>query len=78
MTLRNTAILPLDTPHGWTPPSQISPIIITQRRSAYEHLSLCYVMTGAESEQPLGVPFYQWLGCRDHAGLVSFPHSGSW
>ena len=31
-----------------------------------------------ESEQPVGVPCYQWVGCRDHAGLACFPHSGSW
>ena len=35
-------------------------------------------MEGAESEQPVGAPFYQWMGCRDHAGIVCFPHSGSW
>ena len=29
-----------------------------------------YVMTGAESGQPVGAPFYQWVGCRDHAGLI--------
>ena len=33
---------------------------------------------GAESEQPVAAPFYQWVGCRDHAELVCFPHSGSW
>ena len=31
-----------------------------------------------ESEQPVGVPCYQWVGCRDHAGLACFPLSGSW
>ena len=40
--------------------------------------SFCYVTKGAESEQPLGAPFYQWVSCRDDAGLVCFPHSGSW
>ena len=35
-------------------------------------------MKGAESEHPVGVPFYQWVGCRDHAGIACFPHSGSW
>ena len=37
-----------------------------------------YVTEGVESEQPVGGPFYQWVGCRDHAGLACFPHSGSW
>ena len=36
------------------------------------------IMKGADSEQPVGAPCYQWVGCRDHAGLVCFPHSGSW
>ena len=65
------------SPWGWTPPSQISPII-AQRRPVYDNDSFCYIMTGAESEQPVGAPCYQWVGCRDHAGLVCFPHSGSW
>ena len=52
--------------------------IIAQWRPAYENVSFHYVMTGAESEQPVGAPFYQWVGCRDHAGLVCFCHSGSW
>ena len=43
---------------------------ITQRTPAYENDSLRYVMTGAGSEQPVGAPFHQWVGC--------FPHSGSW
>ena len=30
----------------------------------------------AESEQPVGAPL--WVGCRDNAGLVCFPHSWSW
>ena len=34
-------------------------------------------MKGAESEQPVGALCYQWVGCRDHAGLTCFPHSGS-
>ena len=29
-------------------------------------------------EQPVGALFYQWVGCRDHAGIACFPHSGSW
>ena len=65
------------SPRGWTPPSQISPITV-QRRPAYENLYFCYATTGAESEQPVGAPFYQWVGCRDHAGITCFPHSGSW
>ena len=40
--------------------------------------SFHYVTTGAESEQPVGAPCYQWMGCRDQAGIVCFPHSGSW
>ena len=36
------------------------------------------IMDGAESEQPVGAPCYQWVGCRDHAGLACFPLSGSW
>ena len=36
------------------------------------------MMKGAEFEQPVGVPFYQWVGCRDHVGVTCFPHSGSW
>ena len=59
------------------PPSRISPII-AQKRPPCENLSFRYVTTGAESEQPAGAPFYQWVGCRDHAGLVCFPYSGSW
>ena len=31
-----------------------------------------------ESEQPVGAPCYQWVDCRDHAGITCFPHSGSW
>ena len=31
-----------------------------------------------ESEHPVGAPVHQWVGCRDHAGNVCFPHSGSW
>ena len=61
----------------WTPPSWISPIT-AQRRPAYEHPYFCYVTSGAESEQPVCVPCYQWVGCRDHAGLACFPHSESW
>ena len=64
------------SPRGCTPPSRISPII-SQRRPAYEN-DFSYVTTGAESEQPVGAPCYQWVGCRDHAGIVCFPHSGSW
>ena len=47
-------------------------------KEAYEHLSCHYAMTEAESEQPVGTLFYQWVGCRDDAGLVCFPHSGHW
>ena len=65
------------SPRGWTPPSQISPIT-AQRRSAYDNDSFRYVTTGADSEQPVGAPCYQWVGCRDHAGIACFPHSGSW
>ena len=54
------------------PPSQISPIIM-QRRLTYENDSFRYITTGAESEQPVGALFYQWVGCRDHAGIVCFP-----
>ena len=57
------------SPRGWTSPSWISPVI-TQWGPAYEHVSFHYVKTGAESEQPVRAPFYQWVGCRDHAGLV--------
>ena len=59
------------------PPSRISPIT-AQRRLAYETDSFRYITTGAKSEQPVGAPFYQWAGCRDHAGIACFPHSGSW
>ena len=65
------------SPRGWTPPSQISPITM-QRRLAYDNDSFHYVTTGAESEQPVGAPCYQWVGCRDHARITCFPHSGSW
>ena len=44
-------------------------------------LDICYfryVTTGADSEQPVGALFYQWVGCRDHAGITCFPHSGGW
>ena len=37
-----------------------------------------YVTKGAESEQPVGAAFYQWMGCRDHAGIICFLHCGSW
>ena len=65
------------SPWGWMPPSQISPII-AQWRSVYDNDSFHYVTTGAESEQPVGAPCYQCVGCRDHAGITGFPHSGSW
>ena len=45
---------------------------------SYENDSFHYVTTGAESEQPVGAPCYQRVGCRDHAGITCFPHSGSW
>ena len=35
-----------------------------------------HVMTGAESDQPVGAPFYQWVGCRDIAGLRCFAPLG--
>ena len=35
-------------------------------------------MKGAESEQPVGALWYQWVGCRDHAGIAYFPHFGCW
>ena len=59
------------------PTSQISPFT-AQRRPAYENDSFHNVMKRAESEQPVGVPFYQWVACRDHVGIICFPHSGSW
>ena len=65
------------SPRGWTPPSQISPITV-QRRSDYENNSFHFVTKGADSEQPVGAPYYQRVGCRDHAGMACFPHSGSW
>ena len=65
------------SPQGRTPISLISPIT-AQRRSAYDNDSFHYVTKGAESKQPVGAAFYQWVGCRDHAGLPFFPHSGSW
>ena len=49
-----------------------------QRRSVYDNDSFHYVTKGADSEQPVGAPCYQWVGCRDHAGIACFPHSGSW
>ena len=64
------------SPRGWTPPSQISPITV-QRRSVYDNDSFRYITTGADSEQPVGALCYQWAGCRDHAGIACFPHSGS-
>ena len=86
MTLQNTAILLLDT-LNFTSRMNTPPLgyllgeggsVFTQRRLAFESRSFCYVTTGAESEQPVGAPFYQWVGCRDDAGLICFPHSGSW
>ena len=53
-------------------------LIAVRRRPAYVNDSFHYVTKGAESEQPVGAPLYQWVGCRDHAGIVCFPHSGSW
>ena len=73
MTLQNTAILPMDTPNFT---SGMAPIT-AQRRPAYENDSFRYVTKGAESEQPVGAPLYQWVGFQDHAGLICFPHSGS-
>ena len=35
-----------------------------------------YITKGDESQQAVGAPFYQCVGCIDHAGF--FPHSGSW
>ena len=61
----------------WDGPPRISPIT-TWRRPVYVNNSFRYVTTGAESEQLVGAPFYQWVGCRDHAGIACFPHSGSW
>ena len=65
------------SPWGWTPPSRISPITV-QRRPAYDNDSFRYVTKGAESEQHVRVPCYQWMGCRDHAGVACFHHYGSW
>ena len=65
------------TAGGWTPPSQISSLTV-QRRPAYENDFFRQVRTGAESKQPVGAPCYQWMGCRDHAGIVCVPHSWSW
>ena len=65
------------SPQGWTPPSRISPITV-QRRPAHDNDSFRYITKGAESEQPVGAPCYQWVGCRDHAAITCFPHSGSW
>ena len=65
------------SPLGWTPPSRISPIT-AQRRPVYVNDSFCYVMKGAESEKPVEALFYQWVGCRDHAGIVHIPYSGNW
>ena len=81
-TTKNRAIacLTLDTPNftsRMNAPSWISPIT-AQRRSAYDNDSFRYVTKGADSEQPVGAPCYQWVGCRDHAGITCFPHSGSW
>ena len=56
-------------------PSQISPVS-AQRRRDYDNDSFSYVTTGAESDQPVGAPWYQW-GCRD-AGITGFHYSGSW
>ena len=53
------------------PPSLISPLT-TQRKPAYENLSFSYVMEGAESEQPVEVLFYQWVGCRDVEDSFAF------
>ena len=39
-----------------------------QRRLAYENLSCRYVTMG--TEQPVEALFYQWVGCRDDAGLI--------
>ena len=66
------------TSHWWrTRPSRISPITV-QRRQAYDNDFFPYVTKEADSEQPVGAPFYQWVGYRDHAGIICFPHSGSW
>ena len=77
-TLWNSAVSPQDTPNtsGMNASSQISPVT-AQRRSAYDNDSFSYVTTGADSDQPVGAPCYQWLGCRD-AGITCFPDSGSW
>ena len=36
------------------------------------------ITKGAESEQPVGAPVCRRVGCRDHAAVVCFLHSGIW
>ena len=45
--------------------------------ASLQHYVCHYVTKGSESEQPVGAPFYQWVGCRDQAGFIFFSHSGS-
>ena len=80
LILLRGSVSPLDTPNftsGMNTRSLISPTTV-QWRSACDNDSFHYVMKGAESEQPVGAPWYQWVGCRDHAGITCFPHSGTW
>ena len=63
-----------------------APLSDTSYHHAEEVGSFHYVKKGAESEQPVGTLFfiylffffYQWMGCRDHAGITCFPHLRSW
>lgn len=46
-----------------------------QRGPVYANYSCHYITMGAGSEQTVGAPICQWVGCRDDAGLVCFPLS---
>ena len=78
--LRNTAVSLLDTPNFTL--GMDAPLSDISNHRA-EEVGLCKWLLsirnkGAESEQTVGAPCYQWVGCRDHAGIACFPHSGSW
>ena len=58
--------------------SPLSDISYHRAEEAYDNDLFRYATKGADSEQPVGVPFNQWVDCRDHAGIACIPHFGSW
>ena len=80
-SLSGLVIFPVEFLLSWAAgrlPPQHCTVISMNLPSFGVHDSFRYVTTGAESDQPVGALCYQWVGCRDHAGITCFPHSGSW